>query len=348
MTDSTPDGQQHPEELSLLTVLVALLRQRRLIVACVAAGALIALLRALLSPPLYVSVASFMPHGTDKPTSQLALMAGQFGISVPQGGGSSPQFYAELLDSRGVLTAVWRAPLAARGDGAQQTIGAFVAAQEGIESTDTTAALRWLRDATATGVDEESGLVEAGARTKWPRVSFSITSSMIGAVNRFNLETHQSAARAERQFIQARMEEAQAALRSAEQALQQFLQANRQFESSSHLQFEYDRLQRNVLLRQQVYASMAQGYEDARISEVRNTPVITLVEQPNYPRDAEPRKLLTKLLVGVVAGAILGIIAALVREFFRVAAARRQPEMLELKRLGRESFLWLRRGRRHA
>jgi uncharacterized protein involved in exopolysaccharide biosynthesis len=54
--------------------------------------------------------------------------------------------------------------------------------------------------------------------------------------------------------------------------MQAFLQANRQWANSPDLTFQHDRLERDIALRQQVYTTLVQSFEQARISEVRDTP----------------------------------------------------------------------------
>jgi uncharacterized protein involved in exopolysaccharide biosynthesis len=77
------------------------------------------------------------------------------------------------------------------------------------------------------------------------------------------------------------------------------------------LSFVYDRLVNNVTLRQQIYTSVAQAYEQARIDEVRDTPVITVVEAPLLPAKPDPRPffrmLVAGLLIALVVARVLGV-----------------------------------------
>src|SRR5262249_39127465 len=90
--------------------------------------------------------------------------------------------------------------------------------------------------------------------------------------------------------------------------------------------FEYDRLLRAVTMQQQVYSSLAQAFEQARIDEVRNTPVLTLVDPPNLPAEPDRRWLLAKALLAALLGAMIGALVALVRDFLgRTGDAARVP-----------------------
>ena len=108
------------------------------------------------------------------------------------------------------------------------------------------------------------------------------------------------------------MRVAQDELRDAEAGLESFLQRNRRYQDSPQLVVEFGRLQRRVELRQQVANSLSQAFEQSRIEEVRNTPVVTIVERPEGA--AKPARTLRQaaLVGGVLGGlATLGFIFAL-------------------------------------
>jgi uncharacterized protein involved in exopolysaccharide biosynthesis len=162
----------------------------------------------------------------------------------------------------------------------------------------------------------ETGVVTVEARTKWPDLSLQIARRLLDEIARFNLDTRQSQAAAERAFIEERVDSARNALTHAEASMQAFLQANRQWENSPDLSFQYDRLERDISLRQQVYTTLVQSFEQARIAEVRDTPVITVLQAPFLPaRDS--RRVALMGAVGLVLGGIAGLVLAFVIEAVR-------------------------------
>jgi uncharacterized protein involved in exopolysaccharide biosynthesis len=70
-------------------------------------------------------------------------------------------------------------------------------------------------------------------------------------------------------------------------------------------------------MRQQVFTSLSQSFEQARISEVRNTPVITVVERPEEPARPDGRRLKLRAIVGLILGGALGVIFAFGREMLQ-------------------------------
>jgi uncharacterized protein involved in exopolysaccharide biosynthesis len=158
----------------------------------------------------------------------------------------------------------------------------------------------------------ELGGVKLSVTTPWPSVSLALAERLVEGLNRFNIEQRQSQATAERRFVEAQAAEAQRALRAAEDRLQSFLQRNRTIAGSPELVFERDRLQREVALRQELQISLMKSREDARIREVRDIPVITILEEPRLPLAPKPRRSLLKALLGGFAGVTLGIVLAFI------------------------------------
>ena len=158
-------------------------------------------------------------------------------------------------------------------------------------------------------------MVEYSVTTPWPDLSYEVAERIVGLVNEFNLETRQSRGAEERRFVEERLQQVRSELRDAENQLQGFLQSNRAFQNSPELLFEHDRLQRQVGMRQQVFTSLMQAYEQARIAEVRNTPVITVIVAPSEPVRPERRNLILGAFMGLLIGASVGVSLALGRDF---------------------------------
>jgi uncharacterized protein involved in exopolysaccharide biosynthesis len=143
-----------------------------------------------------------------------------------------------------------------------------------------------------------------------PVAARDVARAFVAQLDSFNLRTRQSQASSERKFTEARLNDARNQLRAAEDELMSFLQRNRDYRSSPQLTFVHDRLERNVFLNQRLFETLSQSYEQARIEEVRDTPVITVVEDPLIPAKADPRPfgraVAAGLLLGIAAATVLG------------------------------------------
>lgn len=303
------------DEISLWEVLAVLLRRRRVIVLSTLLVGALAVAFAFLRAPSFTTAASFRPQGSEASQSQLMALASQFGVAVGGGDELSPAFYAELLTSREILLTAAEGDY--RLDGSTVRLADLLEIEEDTEDLRIKGVIDWIREsAVSVSTGRETGIVTVNVTTDWPELSLQIAERLLAEISRFNMETRQSQAASERSFIEERVENARSDLEAAENELQQFLQANRQFENSPELQFQYERLQRNVSLRQQVYTTLVQSFEQARIAEVRDTPVITVLQPPYMPPGPDERRLALFLALGLVLGGMGGTVLAFVVEAF--------------------------------
>jgi uncharacterized protein involved in exopolysaccharide biosynthesis len=324
------------ERVSLLRVGAAIMRHRSLVLALAGIAVVGVAAKLFLSPRAYTTESSFIPQSSS-PTSSFSGIAAQIGIALPIGEpGRTPEFYASLITSRQILGAVVDTPFALPGRGAVKLV-------EYYESSGETPALRreeaiqTLKDNLRTVVDATSGVVELRATATDPALALMINERLLSLVNQFNLHTRQSQAAMERQFTEGRLEEVRRDLREAEDRQQRFLQRNRDYQNSPELLFQSDRLQREVAFRQQLYTVLAESYERAKIDEVRDTPVITVVERPELPARPDPRGLVKWGLVALLLGLTAGAVLALWLEAVARSRSEEPAEYAELAELWRSS-----------
>jgi uncharacterized protein involved in exopolysaccharide biosynthesis len=305
-----PSESPVSEDISLLVLARLLLRHWRVLFgAAIVICALVTVLT-LLQSRTYTSTAVFMPQAAEENTiSRLSGIAAQFGFRFPtEDAGSSAAFYANLLRSRNVLRDVVLTSYTVEVDGrsAPRTLVQLLRIDGDSPEARRDAAVRSIRKNIRVAIDRETGLVTLDVTTNRASLSAQVAQRMIQLVSAFNMQTRRTRAGAERRFVEERVGEARDSLRLAEDRLQAFLQRNRDYRNSPQLSFEFERLQRGVTMQQQLFTTLMQGYEQARIDEVRNTPVITLVEPPDRPTKPDPRYTLLKALVSFVAALLLG------------------------------------------
>lgn len=329
-------------EISILEAAAVLLDYRYRVIGWSVAVAFVVAIVTLVSPRDFTTEASFVPERADGiQDGALARMAGQFGFAVPRGDATrSPEFYAELLRSREILARIvadtfeatrsgWRR----EADVTRGTLMDLLQIEEDVPARRRDRAIEWLKEeAVSASTSRETGVVRLSVTTNWPDVSTRISHRLLELVNEFNLLTRQSHAAAERSFIEERLVDAEERLEAAEGELKHFLETNRQIQGSPQLVFERDRLEREVQRRQQVFNSLSEAYESARISEVRNTPVITVVNAPEMPSRPDRRRLALKGVLGLMLGAVFGVFHAFGREF---VSRRRETDEEDYRRLHR-------------
>lgn len=330
-------------ERSLPAILSVLWREWRIIVAVPAGVALLAVCLAVITGRGYVAQSKFMPDTGGRSISQFAGLAAQVGIDLgSMGGGESPEFYVALLNTGDLLreAVVTEYQFAVDPEQADSLRGDLVTLYE-VDGDTREARVRRatarLRKDLSASADIQAGIVTLEVVAPWRDLAVKLNDRLLELVREFNLERRQSKARAEREFVERRMHEAEEELRSVEVELQTFLRQNRRFEQSPELRFEEARLQRVVGLRQQVVTSLATAYEQARIDEVRSTPVTTVVDHPNNSVKKVPGGVLLAGLLGAVLGGALASGLAFGREYVRQQRNERPDEYAELASVKRRA-----------
>ena len=330
----------HPpseDDVAILNFANLLLRRRDTVIGWMLLGALLAVGFALLSRRTYTAAAAFMPQ-SNRGTSGLSGIAAQFGFALPLGeSGPTPAFYVDLINSRPLLGSLVDTRFT-YGTDTGEAKGNLV---ELYRSRGRTAPLR--RDAAIRHAERnvnafaqpKTGVVHLEVTAMNPGLATQMTRRIIDLVNTFNVETRQSQAAAERRFAERRKGEVAADLRAAEDRLQAFLQRNRDYRNSPELSFQQDRLSREVSMQQQLYNSLVEAYEQAKLDEVRDTPVLTVVETPLPPVRPDSRGVIKKGLAGLLVGGVIGVLLAFMREAAARLNAQGQPEVGEFRRLAR-------------
>lgn len=308
------------EDPSFLWFVGVMLRERRRIITLALIGVLAALALLLSRGRVYSTYFTFVPQENKAASAAgLAGLASQFGVSLGALGGDEPppELYVDLIMTREVLTPiVLDSVTVAREPVERRPLLDFLRISDGKEGVRIDKGIRKMRrKVISAGISNRAtGMVKVTVRTGSAPASLEIAERLLNGMTMFNLHTRQSQARAEREFTEKRVEEARDDLRGAESALQGFLERNRVLDRSPSLQFERDRLQREVAFLEQVHSSLAEQYEEARIKEVRDTPVITMIERPVEPARADSRMALLVLLAGGLAGAFVGQLIVIARE----------------------------------
>ena len=293
----------------------------------------------LLSPRTFTSGSVFMPQ-TRSAASSLSGLAATLGFTLPSTeSGQTPAFYADLIESRSILGAVVDSQFEYRtAEGpARGTLVEIYRSKGDTPALRRDAAIRRLRDEVEASTVQKTGVVELDVTAEHPVLAQQINQRLIDLVNEFNLRTRQSQAAKEREFTERRLGEVRQELRTTEDRLQNFLQRNRDYTNSPELTFQVERLQREVSMRQEVFTTLAQAYEQAKIEEVRDTPVITVVQTPELPVRPDSRWLVVKALLGLLLGLLLGAALAVWRAYTVNSERLGSSEAVEFALLRRQA-----------
>lgn len=344
-----PGEPDAPAPLTFARWATGTLRRWRLLVVSGGLVAAAIVVVSLVLPPVYRAEGSFvsnttggvkLPQGLGSMMG-LAGMASQLGMNLGNEPSESPTFYAQLVDSRELLTRLLLSEFpdprpASAGDSvplvAILTLGRNPSPERRLER-----GIERLRDAMRVEADVRTNLVKLSVDTPWPELSAAAVNRTMELVGRFNQEQRASRARSKREFVEERLRESERELRVIEDRHREFLLQNRQWRSSPTLVAEEGRLDRQMRLASDLALTLRREYESARIEEVNDAPVVTVVDAgvpPRRPRWPRPMPL---VVLALFAGGLIGALAAGSATLLADWARRNPADAAELRGLLRRS-----------
>ncbi|MGQ0765574.1 MAG: hypothetical protein ACT4OZ_07910 [Gemmatimonadota bacterium] len=267
----------------------------------------------LFGPRSWTAGAAFIPQAPSTGVN-LTGIAAQLGLNLgTPGDAQGPLFYAEVLRSRAILHPVVETTYTVTSDTGvfQGNLTMWYGAGGDSPQARTELAARWLNESIGVNTGLRTGIVRYSVRTTNPQLSYRIAESLLERLNAFNLSGRQSRATQEREFAARRLGEARGELRALEDRLAGFLSRNRAFTATNALSFEEERLRRDITFKAEVVATLAEAHERSRLDEIRDIPVITVLEQPMVPGMPDSRGIVRLFLVGLLTTMALGIIGVL-------------------------------------
>ena len=280
---------------------LALIRQVRAVVLGGLAGGALLVAIGIALPSQYTAKASFIPDA-GQAAGFLGGLVGQFvGLQADR---LAPRLAGDLVRGDPILVqALYEQFGRDVGSGGQSIrLLDYVGGRDADSARAELRALRRLKKAVAVDVNERTGVVDVYATLRDPVLAAAVANRLVQFVDVFNTRTRQSRAGALRRFLEERTAATELELRRAESALQTFYTVNRRVQDSPRLSFEEARLRREIDLRQQVYLSLTQQLDQARVDEVKDTPVLTWVAAATVP----VKRSFPRFRVLAVVGALLG------------------------------------------
>jgi len=331
-------------DMSLAALVQVLLSRPRWVLGYPLAVAILASAATYLMHPRYTASVAFVPErlSSSGVPASLAGLAGAFGLNILTDVGRSSAFYVGVLETRQlkeeVLTAKFADPRAGSADSVP--LLALIGVKGRTRAETLAVGVRRLSDMVRATVDPRSGIIRLSAETRYPDLSAAVATRFLESLNRFNRSQRQSQARERRAFIEGRIDVAARGLRDAEEHLKRFYQGNPGRSQSPLLVVEGARLRTTIDGARDVYLTLQREYELARIEEVNDTPVLTVVDPAVAPvRRSRPQR--KKIVAGVlIVSVLLGGVAALVADYAARARAQDPDAFVGLTRALRS---WRRR-----
>lgn len=279
------------DELSIVELRRGVARRWRWLVVWPVGAALVGALAAAAWPKTWTSVTTFVPEQTSNTGALLSGAMGGLGALVGGGDalgsltsrlkdGPTLDFFADVLLSQELLTATLQTRFPVAGQPGR-TATLLEQLDEGGATPERRLgnALRAMRRKAVVEAIRRSNMVSLSITLRDPQLSAAVANRMLELLNTFNLERRQRASREQRRFAEQRLAVARRELERAEGAKSAFLEANRGYKLSPRLAEQYESLERQVDIKQSVLLALARTFEESRVAEVRDTPLLTIVDR---------------------------------------------------------------------
>ncbi|WP_028567054.1 Wzz/FepE/Etk N-terminal domain-containing protein [Salisaeta longa] len=175
-------------------------------------------------------------------------------------------------------------------------------------------AIKAMGEMIASSVNAESGLMTISVTAGGPVLSARMAQDVLDALRKRVRALRTQKVRENLQFIQQRFAEAQQELKAAENRLAEFLARNQRI-NSPQLEFQRDRLQRQVTFKEQLYSNLQAQLTQTRLDLQKQQPVITVVEEPSPPLERSAPKRTLIVLLSIILGGFVGVGFAFVGAF---------------------------------
>ena len=285
----------------------------------------------LLATPLYKSTITMYPSGgTSSQISQLQGMASMFGMNM---GESESTFHIpDIINSRTLqakiiykkwdsesfdlpvdLISYWG--INENSKFSLNPLNWFSKSEGNMNLNWRSSALEKISDRITVN-ENNTGLINVDVLMEEPELSAQIANFIYEGVVEFTNINHNETAKLNREFIQERQLEVKEILTTTENKLKEFRSKNRKVRDSPQLQLELERLMRDVEIQTQVFITLQQQYELARIEEVKETPSVVVLDKgfPSVYKDSPKRKLI--VLFCICFGGLFGGLFVIIKRLF--------------------------------
>jgi uncharacterized protein involved in exopolysaccharide biosynthesis len=328
------------EQLSFLALLNFVLRNLGLMIVLGVLVTTALAIRVVTSPETYSSTSIVSTGDEAGGTSIIALLGGGTRTSNP-----GAQFYIDLMGAPVLLE-----PLAqveydfpdGKHESAVKFYGGNAPADRALE-----AATAELSGKLHPHIAATSGWLVLRTTAESPRLAIQLNQSVLNQLDLFNAAKRKKQALEDRRFAEERLAELGVEVRSAENRLQSFLEKNRDL-SPPGLAIERERLSDSVATRRALYSTVLQSYDRERLDEERQVKLLTIIGRPTVPHVPDKRAFGRTVILGLFAGAFLGALVGVAKEYFRRIRAEATPEYDEYRALLAKWFGWLRGLKRKA
>jgi uncharacterized protein involved in exopolysaccharide biosynthesis len=274
--------------------------------------------------PIYESYATILIPGNNSGlgANGLSGIASQFGVNVGAGGSqadlSSPSLFPELLSSRTFAEKILFKKFKTEQYGEELSLLAILTHGDQPPTKDKktllSKAIISLNDMLKFEKSPSSTFSLIKVSTTEPAFSKELAEIALSELESLNRYYKSQTVREKTMFITNRISSVEDELINSEKNLKVFNEKNRQV-SSPALQLEFDRLSREVEIKQGIFLTLKQQLELAKIEEIQETSIVQILDMPQFPIGPSNINLINSVLMAAIVGLFLGLLLSFLRAY---------------------------------
>ncbi len=276
--ESQEDNQT---SIDIIAILQSLWKKKKFIGIVVASATVLSIGISLILPQSFKSTAILLPEseksklGSLGGLSDLAALAG---VNVGGGDGSLTKLYPTIIKSEVILSSVIYKHYQTKEFSQPVNLIQYWEIKDKTPELEYETALKSLKEQLEVSADNKTQVTTLAIETPEPQLSSDIINTVIDELDKYIRTKRTTNAGNQRKFIEGRLEEVKSDLTKSENNLKEFREKNRIVIGSPQLLLEQERLLREAQMNAAIYTELKKQFEIAKIEEVKNIPVINVMD----------------------------------------------------------------------
>ena len=280
IAESSVSSTSRPR-INPVEVLGVIWNKRKFVGFFVGTVSLLVAIISLLLAPSYISTATILPE-TDKSKlaslGNLSEIASLAGVNLSTEG-SMLRLYPTIILSERVLRNVIYSNYQTQDFPRPVNLIQYWGLKDEKPGSAYFYALQALKNKLDVVLDNKTGVITISFVAPERKLAADIVNNVIIELDNYVRTERINNASEQRKFIEGRLQEVKLDLSNSENALKDFRERNRQVSASPELLLKQGRLERDLQLNNTLFIELKKQYEIARIEEVRNLPVINVLDE---------------------------------------------------------------------
>jgi uncharacterized protein involved in exopolysaccharide biosynthesis len=263
-------------------------------------------------PSTYVSTIALLP--TSQPQGlagmgfgQVAGLASSLGVNL--GATSVALAYPDILRSRELRDRILDTSF--EFGGSTRTLEGILESSGKSADVKRARALAKLAKRTRVSVDKLSGVIGIAVHMPNAALAQDVGSSYVKELMAIESELKSTTAKANREFVEARLLDTQTRLQVAENRIKEFRSSNVNLGNDPQLLLDAMRLERDLRIQEEVFLTLTRQLELARIEENHNEAGIKVIDPPKRPLTRHSPVLLKNVILAVFFGGLGSVLIVL-------------------------------------